>query len=142
MPSRTIAQGIAPSLVARLETEPGIKHLQPTARATGRIRHMLGFVGLRSMDQTLPSRPALGSSCRGSSAVLPCLHTLIPSTSGFTFLLSSKHSETSNRTEVQGQYFENTKTCCLLDNRRKGSSSEQALESSLSHRNCQRCLSD
>lgn len=52
VPSRTIAQGIASSLVARLETEPGIKHLQPTVRATGRTGHVLGFVGLSSMDQS------------------------------------------------------------------------------------------
>lgn len=98
-----------------------------------------------SDPRTLPSRAAAGSSSRGSSAALPCLQTLIPSTSGFTFLLSSKQKETSNRTGVQGQYFEDTKTGCPSDIGRKGSSSHQALcptASTLSHRNCQRCLSD
>lgn len=56
-----------------------------------------------SHSRTLPSRPAVGSSSRGrSSAVLPCLQTLIPSTSGFTFLLRLKPNETSNRTGLQG----------------------------------------
>lgn len=33
VPSKTIAQRIAPSSVSRLETESGIGHVQPTARA-------------------------------------------------------------------------------------------------------------
>lgn len=112
VPSRTIAQGIATSLVPRLETEAGTKHLQPTGRATGRTGHVLGFAGLSFMDHTpglfplcwdcSTSRPAVGSSSRGSSALLVGLQTPIPSTSGFTFLLSSKQNETGNRTGVQG----------------------------------------